>query len=371
MKIKQFRVLRAALAGLAAGGLVLTAGCSGGIVSDGDSGGGSSVTLEFASFLPESHPYSQWYLGWAEEVTEATEGRVTFENYFSGSLFNGPDLTSAVIDGQVDLSQPNTNYTPERFPLSELISVPYSTPDVAAAIAGLTELYENYEPYRAEFEGNGLIPLQFQPTGTNVLGSNIPLPDAAAIDGARVRSASYFATAMQQLGGNPISMPLSDVYQSMQTGLVDAWMTPMENTIQYNLGEVTTHIQDPGMGPTSLSVILMNQASFESLGEQDQKAILDISAKYNEGFVELLNEIDQETCKAIAETDIVLQEWDESQVEATKELVAAPMLEQYLADAKAAGVDAQEFADKWQQLQDEYDGSHGEYLGSVKTCLGS
>lgn len=369
MKTKKFRVSRAALASLAVGGLTLTAGCSGGVIADGGSGGGESVTLEFASFLPEGHPYSQWYLSWAEEVTEATDGRVTFENYFSGSLFNGPDLTSAVIDGQVDLSQPNTNYTPERFPLSEIVSVPYATPDVAAAISGLTELYENFEPYRAEFEGNGLIPLQFQPTGTNVLGSNIPLPDAAATDGARVRSASYFATAMKELGGNPISMPLSDVYQSMQTGLIDAWMTPMENTLQYNLGEVTTHIQDPGMGPTSLSVILMNEESFESLGEEDQEAILTISADYNERYVDLLTEIDQDTCDALAETDITLQEWDEAEVEASKEQIAGPMLEQYLSDAEAAGSDAQEFSERWEQLQEEYDGSHGEYLGSVKTCL--
>lgn len=369
MKAKKFKVSRAALASVGVGALLLTAGCSGGIVSDGGSGGEGSVTLQFASFLPESHPYSQWYLDWADEVTEATDGRVAFDNYFSGSLFNGPDLTAAVMDGQVDLSQPNTNYTPERFPLSELVSVPYSTPDVAAAIAALTELYENYEPYHAEFADNGLIPLQFQPTGTNVLGSNIPLPDAASVDGARVRSASYYAAAMQQLGGNPLSMPLSDVYQSMQTGLADAWMTPMENTIQYNLGEVTTHIQDPGMGPTSLSVILMNQDSFDSLTREDQDAVLEISADYNERYVDLLNEIDQDTCETLSDSAIELQEWDDADVEATKEKIGGSMVEQYLKDASAAGVDAKEFAEKWEQLQQDYDGSHGEYKGSVTTCL--
>lgn len=354
------------IAALACVGLIGASGCSEGIVDTSDDG---NVTLQFASFLPKGHPYSVWYLDWADEVTEATDGRVTFDNYFSGSLYNGPDMTSAVIDGQVDLAQPNTNYTPEKFPLSELVSVPYATPSVGAAMEALTDLYANYEPYTEEFDKNGVIPLQFQPTGTNVLGSSIPLPDADAIDGARVRSASYFAKALQNLGGNAISMPLSDVYQSMQTGLIDAWMTPMENTDQYNLGEVTTHIQDPGMGPTSLSALLMNKDTFESLTNADQKAVLDISAKYNEGFIDLLNEIDEDTCESMADSDIVLDAWDDSTIEKTKDLLADSMLDAYAKDAKAAGAEPEGFIEKWQSYQSDHDGSRGEYVGSVATCL--
>lgn len=372
--MKQNKMRSMLLAGAAVSALVATAGCSGGIVEDGGGAGGSetgkSVTLEFASFMPESHPYSQWYLAWAEEVTEATEGRVTFENYFSGSLYNGPDLTSAVVDGQVDLSQPNTNYTPERFPLSELVSVPYATSSVGGAISGLVDLYESYAPFTEEFDKNGVVPLQFQPTGTNVLGSNKELNTVSSIDGARVRSASYFATAMKELGGNPISMPLSDVYQSMQTGLIDAWMTPMENTIQFNLGEVTTHIQDPGMGPTSLSVILMNKKSLESLEPADQEAVLSLSAEYNRKFIDLLNQIDAETCTAINETDIVLERWSDAEIEAGRSAVAQSMLDAYKKDAAGAGADAAEFVEKWQSYQANYDGSYGEYAGSVTTCLG-
>lgn len=356
-----------AFSALAVSIALVTSGCSGGVVTSG--GGDESVVLEFASFMPESHPYSQWYLAWAEEVTEATDGRVTFENYFSGSLFNGPDLTSAVIDGQVDLSQPNTNYTPERFPLSEIVSVPYATESVGGAVSGLVDLYENYEPYTQEFAKNGVVPLQFQPTGTNVLGSSKPVPDSAAVDGLRVRSASYFASAMKELGGNPISMPLSDVYQSMQTGLIDAWMTPMENTIQFNLGEVTTHIQDPGMGPTSLSVILMNQKSLESLQPEDQEAVLELSAKYNREFVGLLNEIDVDTCAQLKDSGIELDRWDDATIDAGRERVAQPMLDAYVTDAKNAGADATPFIAEWEARQAGYDGAFGEYTGSVSTCL--
>lgn len=353
------------LVGAAAAALMALTGC-GGLAGEG----GDSITLKYATFLAEDHPYSQYYLSWAEEVTEKTDGRIKFQNFWSDSLVPSYELAAAAEDGRVDLANPNTNYTPERFPLSEAVSVPFLTPDPAAALAATMELYETYEPYRMEFEDDGVIPLHWQPTGTNVIGSTKPLTTIDELQGASVRSASYYAEGMGELGANPITMPLGDVYQSVDTGVVDAWMTPMENAVQFSLAEVTPYMQDPGMGPTSLSIILMNKDTFDGLLPDDQQVLLDTSADYNERWVEdLLLPVDEGTCEGLAEFEVTYHVWDEAEQEKAREQIGEHMTESFIEDANGYGAPAEEFLQKWSEITENYDGKYGEYPGSVQTCI--
>ena len=249
----------ALLSGAVLSAAVLTlVGCSEGIVDSGEnSSGGESVELEYATFLAESHPYSQWYLAWAEEVTERTDGRITFRNYWSNTVLESDDIAPGAADGRVDLAQTSTSYNPNLFPLSELLSVPFATPQIGAALEGLVDMYANDPQYFAEFDDNNLIPLQFQPAGTNVLGTTSPVNGLSDLAGLSVRSGSFFTNAVVAAGANAVSMPLGDVYQSMQTGLINAWMTPIENAIAFNLAEVTPYIQDTGMGGFGLVAIVI------------------------------------------------------------------------------------------------------------------
>ncbi len=365
------RKTKAAAVALTGVAISLTA-CGDGIVEHETSGdrGGDSVTLELASYMAENHPYSQWYLAWAEEVTDRTDGRISFKNYWSSSLLESADLAPGASDGRVDLAHTSTSYNPHMFPLSELLSVPFATEQIGAAVEATTTLYDEGGAYFDEFDNDNLVPLHFQPAGTNVLGTTKPVENLNDLESLQIRSGSYYTDVTSTARANPISMPLSDVYQSMQTGLLDAWMTPLENAVQFNVAEVTPHMQDTGMGSFGLVVIVMNRDTFDSLSEQDQQVLLETSADYNRRFIEdMLIPMDAASCTAVQEAGAEVTEWSERAVEDARSTVAQPMLDAYLADMESSGVPGEEFVQRWNEFQESYDGDYGEYPGSIRTCL--
>ena len=362
----------ALLSGAVLSAAVLTlVGCSEGIVDSGEnSSGGESVELEYATFLAESHPYSQWYLAWAEEVTERTDGRITFRNYWSNTVLESDDIAPGAADGRVDLAQTSTSYNPNLFPLSELLSVPFATPQIGAALEGLVDMYANDPQYFAEFDDNNLIPLQFQPAGTNVLGTTSPVNGLSDLAGLSVRSGSFFTNAVVAAGANAVSMPLGDVYQSMQTGLINAWMTPIENAIAFNLAEVTPYIQDTGMGGFGLVAIVINKDTFEGLSAEDQQVLLETSDAFNRTFIEgLLVSMDAEACVAVQEAGSTPVVWSDAAIAEARAELAQPLLDQYVSNTNDAGADGVSFAAAWETYQQQYSGAFGVYPGSVEPCL--
>jgi TRAP-type C4-dicarboxylate transport system substrate-binding protein len=360
------------LIGTASAAVLTLTACGGGIVDTSAQAGsdGATVHLEFASYMAENHPYSQWYLAWAEEVTEKTDGRITFDNYWSSTVLESAELAPGAGDGRVDLAHTSTSYNPDMFPLSEILSVPFATEQIGGAIEATVSLYEEGGEYQEEFADDNLVPLHFQPAGTNVLGTSEPVDDMADLAGASVRSGSYYTDAIASAGANPISMPLGDVYQSMQTGLVGAWMTPIENATQFNLAEVTPYIQDTGMGSFGLVVIAMNADTFEELSDEDQQVLVETSADYNARFVEeLLVPMDAEACEAVVELGSEPRAWTDEAVEEARTDLAAPLLEAFVADANSTGASGGEFATRWQEFQDSYSGDYGEYPGSIGPCV--
>jgi TRAP-type C4-dicarboxylate transport system substrate-binding protein len=74
-------------------------------------------------------------------------------------------------------------------------------------------------------------------------------------------------------GGSPVSMPVSEIYNAMQTGVIDAAMIDGTATMAFKLGEVANYLT-VGMDTTiSPFFILMNRDAFDGLSAEHQAAV--------------------------------------------------------------------------------------------------
>ncbi len=98
----------------------------------------------------------------------------------------------------------------------------------------------------------------------------------------RVAGAAY-AKALESIDAVPVSMPLSEVYTSLQRGVVDAAMGVDISFRAKKLYDVAKYQINPGAFQFDLSMI-MNKVSFDRLSEEQKKVVWDTAELYRHDY---------------------------------------------------------------------------------------
>jgi TRAP-type C4-dicarboxylate transport system substrate-binding protein len=75
-------------------------------------------------------------------------------------------------------------------------------------------------------------------------------------------------------GGSPVSMPVNEIYNALQSGATDGSMIEGTTTMAFKLGEVADFLT-VGMD-TAISPIIMNRDAFDGLSAEHQAAVLKV-----------------------------------------------------------------------------------------------
>jgi TRAP-type C4-dicarboxylate transport system substrate-binding protein len=88
------------------------------------------------------------------------------------------------------------------------------------------------------------------------------------------------AKQIEVMGGVPVAMPITQVYQSLERGVVDGAMLPFSTIVDFRLGEVAKSytIAGPLFGRSSF-LIAMNKKKYDSLSEAGRAAIDRLSGR--------------------------------------------------------------------------------------------
>lgn len=205
-----------------------------------------------------------------KELEARSNGRITTTTYFGGALGPGPDHFDIVADGLSDMGYFTATWTPGRFPLSDVLSMPVFVGGKEVAVDIGNAMYEKI--LHQEFQDvkmlnlNGCIQAYFWTTK--------PVRTLEDVKGLRMRSPGGLQTYMiQALGAEPVFMPLGDVYLSMETGVIDGIVTCPQLYYAFKLYEVANHAVVASFGCVTEGVA-MNLDSWNKMPD-DLKAIVE------------------------------------------------------------------------------------------------
>ncbi|MEW5921909.1 MAG: TRAP transporter substrate-binding protein [Bacillota bacterium] len=205
-----------------------------------------------------------------KELEARSNGRITTTPYFGGALGPGPDHYDIVADGLSDMGYFTATWTPGRFPLSDVLSMPVFVGGKEVAVDIGNAMYEKI--LHREFQDvkllnlNGCIQAYFWTTK--------PVRTLEDVKGLRMRSPGGLQTYMiQALGAEPVFMPLGDVYLSMETGVIDGIVTCPQLYYAFKLYEVADHAVVASFGCVTEGVA-MNLDSWNSMPD-DLKVIVE------------------------------------------------------------------------------------------------
>ena len=216
-----------------------------------------------------------------QEVEKQTGGRVTFERHYGGDLSRPGEEDDQLKDGLIDFTQVASIFSPGTMPLWEMdASIPFRPSNVKMVNTIKWTLFNEFPELRAEIDRLNSTCVYVSSYGCYETIANRPLPDVASYKGLKVAVVGRFMpTWYSAIGGIPITMPLSDRYQSLQSGVIDASSMTVSGHEQWKFYETCKHHGLPHFGDyAAMSGDIRNDA-WKKISAQDQETIKAIGQK--------------------------------------------------------------------------------------------
>jgi TRAP-type C4-dicarboxylate transport system substrate-binding protein len=251
-----------------------------------------AVELKLAHFVAPTHPYHPVFQWLAGEVSKETNGALTIRIFPGGELGANPaEQFNRAVDGIADIAFVIPGYTAAQFPRTLVIEYPGVRND---AVAGTDALWNARDALRDEYRRVKLLSL-WTINPAVLFTRDKPIRKLEDLKGLKMRVASKSGGDMiKAWGGTPVFSPVTEMYNSIQTGVVDGTIIDAGAAIAFKLTEICNHVT-VGMNSTMTSFsLVMNRASWDKL-PAEQKAALDkftgiaIARKNNEAWDSLVD----------------------------------------------------------------------------------
>ena len=248
---------------------------------------------------------------WVEMVDEKTGGRIAIELLPVGSIVEYNETQDAVAAGIIDGHVTDTSYFAGRDPAFSLIGNP------VGAWSDPEQLFD----FMDEGGGNGLMNEILNPYGLQFIGattpgleslvSKVPLDGVADLKGLKIRAPeglvqSVFAAA----GAAPVNLPYSEVYTSLDKGVIDAADFSAFSTNQgQGLNDIAKHPLYPGFHSMPLIEVSMNKAEWDELPDDLKSALTESVHEYAHMQIESLAKSDAEAVEAAKANGVTIHDW--------------------------------------------------------------
>ncbi|MHA7868036.1 MAG: TRAP transporter substrate-binding protein DctP [Salipiger thiooxidans] len=261
------------LAAVAALAAIAIAGTSPGVARAEETINWKAVTLH-----RNGNSYNKW-LWFQEEAARRTDGRLQVEIVtFPEFGLTGTDVLRVMESGLISIAEVSTGYVSGDFPLIEATDLP-------GMVSGLDQSRKIYDIWQEQIVApredvmGGKVFATFV-WGSIYLMSKDPVTSAADIAGKKIRVfAPAQARFIEEMHGEPVSMPISEVYSALQRGVIDGMITGLNQIKPMSAWEITPNITDIGIAPLGAYIVISRKA-WDDLPEDIQQVLLDMQDEF-------------------------------------------------------------------------------------------
>ncbi len=215
------------------------------------------IVIKFSHVVATDTPKGQAAERFKQLAEKATNGKVKVELYPNSQLYKDKEELEALQLGAVQMLAPSlAKFGPLGVKEFEAFDLPYIFP-TKTALYNVTE-GEIGKSLLKKLEPKGITGLAYWDNGFKVMSANKPLHNPADFKGLklRIQSSKVLDAQMRALGANPQVLAFSEVYQALQTGVVDGTENPPSNMYTQKMHEVQKHVTVSNHGYLGYAVIV-------------------------------------------------------------------------------------------------------------------
>lgn len=236
----------------------------------------ASEELSFANFTPPFHTINASVIETLNDaVSGATDGDLTVRGYHGGELGAGPvEQYVRILQGVADMGWGLPGYTSSQFGKTMIAEMPNALP---LDMPGYEALWRAYDEIAGEFPGT--VPLALWTSEPNIfIMKDHEIRQPSDLAGLKIRVAGATAAEVATaLGATPVQMPINQVYNALQTGLIDGVITGASTLSDFKLDEVANSYSLGANLGRLVFWTVMNEGKYKSLSDS-QRAALDAAS---------------------------------------------------------------------------------------------
>ena len=233
------------------------------------------IEMKLAYFVGDQHAMSHWLIKWSEQLEKGSGGRIAVKRFPSAQMGPTPQHYDFARTGQADVTWFLHGGTPGRFPLTEIVNLPFMVGSAEVGIKVLNDSQLRAKYLDAEHKGvKILMLLTHQPGGPHT--TRKPIRTLDDFKGLRLRFASpTVRDFVQALGAAPMGVQPTEVSDQLQKGTLDgAFMDYGGAGIAFKLGGIIKYSTELYSYVTSFG-IAMNQDFWNKLPPDLKKLVTD------------------------------------------------------------------------------------------------
>lgn len=279
-----------------------------------------TYVLHYTTYTSPNSDQSRTAQRWAKEVEERTGGGVRVQFHYSESLVDSDESVQATLDGRADLAQVGSIYAASDLSMFTVIELPFETNNPEVQLTAIERLYEENEIYREDFDRQGVHLLFPLPLGIDLIGLKEPAARPQDLAGRSIRSGGLTSEALLAVNANPVAMTATDIYESMERGVVNGYTAlAIANLPTFGLSTTTPYLVDPGIGTYSSSIVVINAELLESMPSEFQDAIAEASSHAIAIGLEEMGTAGTQACTDLRDTGAELTTMPADAVQAWKD----------------------------------------------------
>ncbi len=281
------------------------------------------IVIKFSHVVAVDTPKGKGAEQFKKLAEERTKGRVKVEVYANSTLYKDKEEMEALQLGSVHMLAPSlAKFGPLGAREFEVFDLPY----IFDSYAELHKVTEGPigQSLLKKLESKNILGLAFWDNGFKVMSANKPLKVPADFKGLkmRIQSSKVLDGQFRALGANPQVMAFSEVYQALQTGVVDGTENPPSNLYTQKMHEVQKHVTVSNHGYLGYAVIVNKKfwdglpadirGTLESAMKDATKYANDIAKKENDDAMEAVKKAGKSQIHVLSDAE--KKEWKKALV---------------------------------------------------------
>lgn len=287
----------------------------------------TQVIASAQTLLKLSHQWAkddlrdQWANWFTKEVQEKTKGAIKFEIYPASSLFKPHPQFDAMRQGALDLAVYHIAYAAGKVPETMITMMPCLPRNYEEAMKWRDAEIGKMVEKTCEDNGIKILSWGWMMGGIGSKKKLISAPEH--VKGLKMRGAGKATEEMLRFSGASItSMPSTELYFALQTGVLDALMTTYSSFQSFRLYEVLDYLVVGRQNYvfSTLAGIVISNKTWAKLNPEHKKIMLEVGRGIEKKFHEEVMREDENAAKLFSNkgvkihymTDMEFKAWEEA-----------------------------------------------------------
>ncbi|HWR77928.1 MAG TPA: TRAP transporter substrate-binding protein [Thiobacillus sp.] len=214
-----------------------------------------SIVIKYSHVVADQSPKGQAALKFKELAEKKLPGKVAVQVFPNSQLFGDGKEMEALLLGDVQIIAPSLAKFGKYTKKLQVFDLPFLFDNIQAV--DRFQAGQKGQELLNSMNSSGIKGLGYLHNGMKQLSANKPLRTPADAKGLkfRIQSSDVLEAQFEAVGANPQKLAFAEVYQALQSGVVDGTENPWANTYTKKFHEVQKYVMESDHGVLDYMVI--------------------------------------------------------------------------------------------------------------------